>query len=385
MDMWNSLAGYVMIQVEGTGLERFMNRALREGLEIWGVSRTGRNAISAYVSVESFYALHKLNRGLHCRIRILEKHGLPVALSRLRFRKVMAFGWILVLAALLVASRFIWFLRIEGCDRVSEEEIVATLDGMGVRPGIPRGSITTGGLGQAVMATDSRIAWAGAELYGVVLQLSIREASETPEVLEEGEPRSLYAAKDGVLRRITPLSGKALFNAGDAVLKGQELITGYLGNGIAVQARGEAIARVLYRFAYAAPYEQTLPCRSGNTFAYTDVSLLGYSLPAPKIPFETYEQERGTACTMQTGLPIQVTKVACYELTDQLRVLDEEELYPLALAGAKELMEQGVEHSARILSVQSEQQTDEAGVTMILNVIAEENIAKSGALSAKDE
>ncbi len=383
--MWNSLAGYVMIQVEGTGLERFMNKALREGLEIWGVSRTGRNSISAYVSVESFYALHKLNRGLHCRIRILEKHGLPIALSRLRYRKIMAFGWIAVLAALLIASRFIWFLRIEGCDQVREEEIVATLAEMGVRPGIPRGDITTGGLGRAVMATDSRIAWAGAELYGVVLQVSIREAGDTPKVLEHGAPGSLYAAKDGVIRRITPLSGKALFNAGDAVLKGQMLITGDLGNDIAVEARGEAIARVLYRFSYTAAYEQVLPARSGNSFSYVEASLLGYSLPAPEIPFADYEVERGAAHTLPALLPIEIVHVTCRELTQQPQILSGAELTPLAEAGAQKLMEQGVEHSARILSVQAEQQTDETGVTVILNVIAEENIAKSGALHARDE
>lgn len=383
--MWNSLTGYVMIQVEGKGLERFMNKALREGLEIWGVSRTGRSSISAYVSVGSFYALHKLNRGLHCRIRILEKHGLPIALSRLRYRKVLAFGWILVLAALLIASRFIWFLRIEGCDQVSEAQVVATLAEMGVRPGISRGSITTSGLGRAVMATDPRIAWAGAEFYGVVLQLSIREAGETPAVLEEGAPASLYASKDGVLRRITPLSGKALFNAGDAVLKGQMLITGDLGNGIAVQARGEAVARVLYRFSCTAPYEQMLPARSGNAFTYVEASLLGHSLPPPAIPFENYEPERGEAHTLPALLPIKVAGVTCYELTEQPRVLTEEELAPIARAGAQGLMERGVERSARILSVQEEQQSEEAGVTVILNVIAEENIAKSGALHAKYE
>lgn len=383
--MWNSLTGYVMIQVEGKGLERFMNKALREGLEIWGVSRTGKSSISACVSVESFYALHRLNRGLGCRIRILEKRGLPIALSKLRYRKIMAFGWIFVLAALLVASRFIWFLRIEGCDRVSEDQIVATLDEMGIKPGIPRGSVTTGGLGRAVMATDSRIAWAGAELYGVILQLSIKEAEEAPAILEEGGPASLYAAKDGVLRRITPLSGKALFNAGDAVLKGQMLITGDLGNGIAVQARGEAVARVLYRFAYTAPYEQVLPAPSGNTFAYVEAGILGHSLPAPAIPFENYETERGEAHTLPALLPIQIVSVLCRELTNQPQLLTEAELVPIAQAGAQRLMELGVAHSARVLSVQEERQTNEAGVTVVLNVIAEENIAKSGALHAKDE
>ena len=64
MDMWNSLAGYVMIKIEGAGLERFINRAIREGLEVWNIARSGRNTMTACVSIGSFYALRRLNRSL---------------------------------------------------------------------------------------------------------------------------------------------------------------------------------------------------------------------------------------------------------------------------------------------------------------------------------
>ena len=385
MDMWNSLAGYVMIKIEGVGLERFINRAIREGLEVWNIARPGRNTMTACVSIGSFYALRRLNRSLGCRITILEKHGLPIALSRLRFRKVLLFGWVLVLAALLIASRYVWFLQIEGCDRVTEAEIIETLTEMGIVPGTPRGQVKTSSLGQAVMASDQRIAWAGAELYGVVLQVSIQEASETPAILQEGEPASLYAAKDGVIRRITPLSGKALFHAGDGVLKGQELITGDLGNGIQVEARGEVIARVLYRFSYTAPYTQVLPGPSGNTFTYTEISLGEWTAPPPEIPFADYEAERGKTRILGAGLPLSATEVVCHELVAMPQTLTAQELAPIALAGAREKMEAEVEKTARILSTQEEYSQDEQGVTAVLHVIAEENIAQSGALQTKDE
>ena len=265
-----------MIKLEGAGLERFVNRALEAGLSIWNVQRTGRNTMTANVSVGSFYALRKLNRNLGCRIHILEKHGLPIALSRLWFRKVLALGWIAVLAALLLSSRYVWFFRFEGCDQVTPAQLMATLEEMGIRAGTPRGQVITSQLGKAVMATDPRIAWAGAELKGVVLQLSIQEAGQEPTVLEEGPPQSIYAARDGVIRRIVPLQGKALFQAGDAVLKGQKLITGELGEDLAVQARGEVIARVLYRFSYTAPYAQVAPCRTGETYTYTIVGVYEY-------------------------------------------------------------------------------------------------------------
>lgn len=380
MDMWNSLAGYVMIKLEGAGLERFVNRAMEAGLSIWNVQRTGRNTMTANVSVGSFYALRKLNRNLGCRIHILEKHGLPIALSRLWFRKVLALGWIAVLAALLLSSRYVWFFRFEGCDQVTPAQLMATLEEMGIRAGTPRGQVITSQLGKAVMATDPRIAWAGAELKGVVLQLSIQEAGQEPAVLEEGPPQSIYAARDGVIRRIVPLQGKALFQAGDAVLKGQKLITGELGEDLAVQARGEVIARVLYRFSYTAPYAQVAPCRTGETYTYTRLSLLGYTLPEPAVPFEEYETETSQGAVLGVGAPLRVQEVTCYQLADMPRTFTQAELLPMAEAGARALMDQGVDKTARILSVQTVSSQDETGVTVELQVIAEENIAQSGAL-----
>ncbi len=84
--IWNSVAGYVIIEIKGKGLERFLNLAVQAGIEIWHVRRTGTTAITARVSVAGFYALHALLRGQNVRVRILEKRGLIMRLSRLRFR-----------------------------------------------------------------------------------------------------------------------------------------------------------------------------------------------------------------------------------------------------------------------------------------------------------
>ena len=259
-------------------------------------------------------------------------------------------------------------------------QLMATLEEMGIRAGTPRGQVITSQLGKAVMASDDRIAWAGAELKGVVLQLSIQEADQEPTVLEEGPPQSIYAARDGVIRRIVPLQGKALFQAGDAVLKGQKLITGELGEDLAVQARGEVIARVLYRFSYTAPYAQVAPCRTGETYTYTQLSLLGYTLPEPAVPFEEYETETSQGAVLGVGAPLRVQEVTCYQLADMPRTFTQAELLPMAEAGARVLMDQGVDKTARILSVQTVSSQDETGVTVELQVIAEENIAQSGAL-----
>lgn len=58
-----------------------------------------------------------------------------VSLSKLRFRKALLYGWIVVLALLLMASRYVWFIEIEGCDKLQETEVLTYLSSNGVAVG----------------------------------------------------------------------------------------------------------------------------------------------------------------------------------------------------------------------------------------------------------
>ena len=248
--LWNYLSGYVIIRVEGLALERFVNTALHQGIEIWNISRNRDGSLNAYVSVLGFYALHRMNRRTRYRIRIVEKHGVPVFLSRFRFRKVLLLGWVVVLTALLCASRYIWFIDIEGCDRVERASVVELLGQSGVAVGAKRRGLDLPGLARSVRNSDSRIGWAGVSLSGVVLRVNLKETLESPEVIDESRPASVYAQKAGVVTAITALNGKTQVKVGDVVQAGQLLISGELGESpagpIRVHARGSIRAQCAY-------------------------------------------------------------------------------------------------------------------------------------------
>lgn len=38
-NIWNSIAGYVIIDIEGAYLERLINSITKSGIEIWDISR----------------------------------------------------------------------------------------------------------------------------------------------------------------------------------------------------------------------------------------------------------------------------------------------------------------------------------------------------------
>jgi len=381
--IWNSLTGYVIIQLDGLSLERFLNRALSRGIEIWDVKRKGISSMTACVSMEGFYALHKLRRTQRCRIRILEKHGIVVSLLPLRFRKVLLFGWVVVLAVLLGASRFVWFVSVSGCDVVDEREIIETLEGMDIHPGIPRSEIRTPELNRAVMASDNRIAWAGTELDGVILKVSVREAAKMPQVVKTEPFASIYASEDGVISRIVVYSGSPKVRVGDAVKKGDLLISADMAaEGAApnfVRAHGEVIAQVHYRFIYTAGPNMEKPVRTGLSFTYTGISLFGSRLFEPESPYAMSESETvSSSMFYNLFLPVMIESRVCYELILAPTPATYEELESYAVYMAHQELMDKLPSDGKIVSKKTQIKTHESGtVQAIIDVTMEQCIAQT--------
>lgn len=250
--LWNYLSGYVIIQVTGMGLERFVNAMLQAGIPVWDVRREEDGSLTACVSVAGFYALHRLDRR-GAEVHIRQKGGLLIRLSRLRQRKVLLYGWIVALFVLLWASRMIWIIEVTGCDRVSEQVVYAALEAQRAYPGAPRRNLSTAALRDGVIAADADIAMAAVSLSGVVLRVEVREAEDAPQIMDEGVPAHVCAARDGVILSITPLRGRAVVSPGDVVRQGDVLISGELTRQdgeapLRVCARGEVMAQVVYTF-----------------------------------------------------------------------------------------------------------------------------------------
>lgn len=379
--LWNYLAGYVIIELEGKALERFLNRLLSEGVEIWHVRRTKQGTVTAYISVSGFYMLHSMVRGQHIKVHILQKHGLIMHLSRLRFRKVLLYGWIVVVLLLLAASRRIWFIEITGLDTVSREDVLSILEENGIKEGVWRSAAHTAPLGNSIMASDPRVAWAGVTLNGVNLCVDIIEAGDPASVPQsEPLPASIYAAADGVVSSLTVIEGKPLVRQGDAVRAGQELISGVLGKGedntVFVHARGTVIAKCLRRFTSSKGPTLTMDAPAEEPLYETRITVFGKEIRSG-IPFEkTQERVLFKSALTNCFIPVTVETIAVYPTEKRTVAPGETLLREAALREAERMMAESLPKDARILSKESETVLLEDGsIQAAITVITEENIA----------
>lgn len=383
--IWHYLSGYVIIEIKGKYLERFINRVVQSGGDIWRVRRIGTQSVRACVSIGTFYAMRPLLRQCGVRLSIISKHGLLMLLSKLRMRKVLLYGWIIVLALLIAASRRIWFIDITGCDNVPAAQLLAALNEMGVNVGSLKSSLAVHSLGQRIMAGDERIAWAGASINGVVLNVKIAEADNSAPQKKSNEPQSLYAAKDGIITELIVLNGKAMVRPGDAVTKGQELISGIMRNDelgfITAAAEGTAKAKVGYVFtAKVGPALPKQVC-NGNAAHYNAISLFGFSF-ADEPEYSSYFDELEYEYTFSGCiLPLKIEKRIRRETSTSLVQASLQELqYAACLAAEQELLK-AIPHSAVIISKQTRYEQDADGaVSATIAITTQENIAQAGGI-----
>ncbi len=373
--MWYSWRGYVIIRVDGLRPELFLNRVLKKGIHIWDVRRDGRSYLYASMRARDFPKLRSVCRGIPCRVHIMERHGMPFLLARFRHRKILVLGCALLLCALVVLGQRVWFVQIEGCYRVSEADVMQILKEAGVTVGTPRATLDLPELRDALRAGDARIAWAGAELTGVMLHVQIVEAESIPEQPDMNEPTDIVATKEGIILRVTALEGQAKVRTGDAVHAGDTLISGHMRHGN-VFAQGEVLAEVCYTAqSTLAPTAQQF-VRTGRKADYHAVYMMGVLLDQSECPFEHGEAEKEQTLTLQNLFPpLMAVRGTWYETARADIRFSEEELLAEALYRAEIKVLDTVPRNAAITGKKSSVAISPNGsVTAFVSVYTRENI-----------
>ena len=72
------------------------------------------------------------------------------------------------------------------------------------------------------------LSYLAVNIYGTRAEIIVREVEKAPELLEEDVPADIVAAADGIIEDIQTDAGRAMFQDGDVVAKGETLISGVL-------------------------------------------------------------------------------------------------------------------------------------------------------------
>lgn len=167
---------------------------------------------------------------------------------------------LLTLLSFLLPTRILC-VQVEGNTAVPTRKILEAAEEAGVHLMASCARVRSERMKNALLSAIPELQWAGINTYGCRAVISVRERTEQPSAAENQEiVSSIVADRDGIVESVTALRGTSLCQPGQAVRKGQILISGYTDCGISIRAtraEGEVYAQTLRTVRALTPsYEQ---------------------------------------------------------------------------------------------------------------------------------
>ena len=238
-----------------------------------------------------------------------------------------------------------WNIEINGNNIISENEIIEELANYGLKQGALKGKIDTNQI-------IERIAWIGIKIEGTNAKISIVEATQKPDILDETEYCDIVADKEGIITKINVTNGTAQVEEGDVVEQGQKLIGGWMeGQYTGVRymhATGDIEAKVWYSNEIEEKFIQDEKVETQNKEKKYAITLNKNTINLYKRlskfeKYDTMETKNKIKIFNNFYLPIEFKKITNYEYKIVQREYTEEELQEKILEELEEQMKNQIE------------------------------------------
>ena len=248
-----SVAGVVTVQIEGFFTERFINLCRTNNVKIWNVRNITSGLVSFEIYISEFKKLRKIAKKTKCKVKIKSKKGIYFFAFKYRKRKLFIILAILLIISVCAFSNFIWDIKIVGNEKVDSETIYKSLKDSGFKIGKLKVGTQKSEIANKVRADIPEISWLGIDFSGTTAYVKVIEKTKiSDENIQENANGDIVAIKNGIITKIIPENGTALYKEGSYVEEGMKLIEGKIYSKIleerAVSAKGIVMANVEYSF-----------------------------------------------------------------------------------------------------------------------------------------
>ncbi len=188
-----------------------------------------------------------------------EVRGLPGILWAHRRRVGIPLGMLILCAILFFSGRFVWSIRVEGNESLSDGQVIEELNRCGFSVGTPLEGLNTAILENRVLIFSEKISWISVNLRGTVAHVVIRETASPDGEDPSAIASNLIAERAGEIAWFEEVRGNIAVEVGDKVGVGDLLVGGIYGKEDGPLRYTRAAGRVIARTRY--PFEIRIPLK----------------------------------------------------------------------------------------------------------------------------
>lgn len=305
--LFRFLSGYVVFSGKGGFPERFINLCSMNRISLWD-AKSSSGILHAKTSIKGYKQLRQCAKRSGMRIRIEKKCGLPFILAPYIKRKGLFAGIVLSAVITALLSSTVWTTEVLGNEKFTREQIIEIAEHYGVRKGVFRHTLDLKDIRSSIKAQVDGISWFSVIVDGSHILLHVSETDGTTEIIDNKKTCNIVSGIDGEVLKIEAQQGTPAVLPGNAVTKGDLLISGVSekndGSVYFTHARGTAIIRTEYL------HEVILPTtidtkKSTEVKKHFTLSIFGLNIPLFLKPSEDFiRQDNRFISYKGTILPI---------------------------------------------------------------------------------
>lgn len=274
-------SGFVRVKASGVYNERIINICFKNGITIWSIKKKEQD-LFFNISTKDFKRLHILRNKCGISIKIHYKIGFPFVMNKHKKRAGLLIGLIIFFACLYTLSSFVWNVKVSGNVNITTKEIMSAAKEVGIYEGMLKSKINSPKMRNLMLYKFDKLSWVSFNLEGSLLTINVSETKPKAEN-QDKTPTNLVATKDGVIKYLEIKSGYSAVKIGQAVKKGELLVSGAteFKEGVAsfFRSNGSVLAETEVIFEDYIPLKQEIYVKTGKSSTRRVLQFFGLNIP----------------------------------------------------------------------------------------------------------
>lgn len=388
LGLFRYLKGSVKFAFSGGFTQIFLNACLLHGLNLRFLRKKG-DIFTAYLPAADYRKIRSLAKKSGIKAHIVQKYGFPFWLHEHRKRYVLVAGILFFLGSLWLFPKFVWEIRISGNQSVPAQSIYGALEEIGVSRGMQLKDLDYDNLRQDLILQLPELSWCSLNIDGSVVTVEVRERVYAP--IKNDTPCNLIAKCDGYITQADVYVGTPLVKAGDAVVKGDLLVSGVVeyqnGHTEFKQSKAKILAQTERVITVKQPFRITREVRTGQVKTHRVLELFHLRIPLYLGSVTgSFEQETRVQALRANGhvLPCSIITSDFFETQKTTITLSQQEAISAARKQVSQQLERLAEDAQILQSEESVQLTDHA-VCITQKILCLEDLCEQKVILISEE
>lgn len=380
------MKGYVIVEVKGYSLEKFMNLILHQKIPVWDAKYEDGNLYFTTMA-KDFKRIKPYAKKSRCRARIKMKKGLPFLSFRYRKRKLLIGGSLLFIGVFYFLSSFVFQIEVIGNKNVQETDVIEVLKKTGFGTGKFKNQLDLRQAEEILSTTYDEIVWVGIHWEGTKMVVQIAEAVPKPKIHQDEEACHLIAKRDGLITYIVTDQGMPLVKKGDTVTKGSVLVSGQIqledeqGTFYYTTSKATIRAKTGYTLEASIPTFQLEKNYTKEVSTKWTVRIFDHQITLwnPKVVYENYDTLitiKQLSLTKALALPFYIQKEERVEYLPSTVKIDLQHAKDLLQGALYSHLRSLLEEEAKVLIQEISYKEEGQNLKAKLNALVEEEITK---------